>query len=214
MGLISSLAYDAVMRRSEAACLAEHRRELLAGAAGDVLEIGAGTGANLRHYPGGLGRLVLSEPDEHMRARLTRALALHPPPPDGSGRIEIASASADRLPYDDASFDVVVSTLVLCTVPDPALALVELSRVLRPGGALLFLEHVAAEGDPATLRWQRLAEPPWRALAGGCHVTRRTGQAIRDAGFVVEREERSRMRKAVRWVEPLIRGVARKAGGV
>jgi ubiquinone/menaquinone biosynthesis C-methylase UbiE len=211
MGLLFSFAYDAIMRRSEVACLADHRRELLAGATGDVLEIGAGTGANLTHYPGGLGRLVLSEPEGHMRARLARALALHPP--SRSARVEIASASADRLPYDDASFDAVVSTLVLCTVPDLPRALAELSRVLRPGGALLFLEHVAAEDDPATLRWQRLAEPLWRALAGGCHVSRRTGQAIRDAGFVVEREDRSRMRKAVRWVEPLIRGVARKAGG-
>ena len=208
MGRLFALLYDPVMHRTEAACLQDHRRELLADLAGDVLEIGAGTGANLALYPETVTRLVLSEPDDHMRARLERALAAVPP---RAARAETSSASADALPFAADSFDAVVCTLVLCTVPDPAKTLSEIRRVLRPGGTLRFLEHVAAEDDPERLRWQERVEPVWRCLAEGCHTTRRTGRAIREAGFAVEREAKGSMRKSLPWVRPLVWGVARKA---
>lgn len=209
MGFLFALVYDPFMRRTEEACLAAHRRDVLAGAKGEVLEIGAGTGANLAHYPDAVERLVLTEPDAHMRARLERAVLASPP---HAARVEAVGAPASALPYADATFDTVVSTLVLCTVPEPARVLAELHRVLRPGGRLLFLEHVAADEHTSTFRWQKRVEPIWSVLAEGCHTTRRTGLAIREAGFVMEREERGRMRKAVRWVEPLIYGAARKEG--
>lgn len=206
MGFLFALAYDPVMRGTEHACLAEWRRALLADAKGDVLEIGAGTGANVPFYPKDLHHLVLAEPDAHMRKKLEAQVVSR------GADVELASASAMALPFPDASFDTVVSTLVLCTVADETRALAELHRVLRPGGKLLFLEHVAAEDNPGRLAWQRRVEPVWSWLAEGCHVTRRTGQAIRDAGFVVEREERASMRKAPPWIRPTVRGVAVKAG--
>ncbi len=201
-----SAIYDPFMRRSEVACLTAWRRELLADASGDVLEIGAGTGANLPLYPASVRRLVLSEPDPHMRRRLTARAER-----EASTRASIAAASAETLPFPEASFDFVVSTLVLCSVPDPARTLGEIFRVLRPGGALLYLEHVAAD-EPSRFAWQRRLEPAWRRVAGDCHLTRRTGETIRGAGLVVEREARESVRKALPVVRPSIRGVARRPG--
>jgi ubiquinone/menaquinone biosynthesis C-methylase UbiE len=196
--------YDRFMRASEDACLASWRRELLADAGGDLLEIGAGTGANLAHYPPRLSRLVLAEPDAHMRARLAARVA-------AAGRAaEIVDAPAEHLPFADATFDVVVSTLVLCSVPEPARALGEVHRVLRPGGRLVFLEHVAAEGDRGRRFWQRLLEPPWRLVSGNCHVTRRTAASIAAAGFALEAVTRESVRKALPIVRPSVRGQARK----
>lgn len=203
MSLLFAAIYDPFMQRSERAGLARWRRDLLAGATGRVLEIGAGTGANLPFYGRGVSELVLVEPDPHMRARLeTRALG-HP-------GARIMSASADALPFEDESFDTVVSTLVLCSVPDVAQALAEVRRVLRPKGALLFLEHVAAEDRPARLAWQRRIEPFWVHVSGNCHLTRRTGVEIRAAGFDVEQETRESVRKALPFVRPSVRGIARK----
>jgi SAM-dependent methyltransferase len=210
--------YDPFMRRSEEACLAAWRAELLAGVAGEVLEIGAGTGANVAHYPRDVSRLVLAEPDASMRVRLRRRLlaarAKRISPERGFGggaldAIETSDARADALPFDAGSFDVVVSTLVLCSVPDVARALAEVRRVLRPGGRFVFLEHVAADGDAARLAWQRRLEPGWRLISGNCHLTRRTGDAIRAAGFTVEKETRESVRKALPFVRPSIRGIAR-----
>lgn len=203
-------AYDPFMRGAERACLAGWRAELLADAAGEVLEIGAGTGANLAHYPAAVSRLVLAEPDASMRARLTDLVAR-----TGGRRVEVTGSAAEALPFEAGSFDTVVSTLVLCSVADPDATLAEARRVLRPGGRLLFLEHIAAEGRPDRLAWQRRLEPAWLRVCGNCHLTRRTGEAIRRAGFVVEKEKRESMRKALPIVRPSIRGVARApvAGG-
>jgi ubiquinone/menaquinone biosynthesis C-methylase UbiE len=205
MSWLLATVYDPWMRKTEDACLAGWREELLSTADGDVLEIGAGTGANVPHYPTTVDRLVLAEPDASMRGRLERRIATATPRPR---RVETAGASVDALPFSDASFDVVVSTLVLCSVPDLARALAEARRVLRPGGRLLFIEHVAAEEGTSRLVWQRRIEPAWRLIAGDCHVTRRTGDAICAAGFRVERETRESVRKALPWVRPSIRGVA------
>jgi ubiquinone/menaquinone biosynthesis C-methylase UbiE len=203
MSRLFAAIYDPFMRRTEAACLLAWRRDLLSSLSGRVLEIGAGTGANAPLYPPAVTSLVLTEPDPHMLARLR---------PRAPANAELLSAPCDHLPVPDASVDAVVSTLVLCSVPDPSRALSELHRVLRPGGALVFLEHVAAPDASRRLTWQRRIEPLWKHIAGNCHLTRRTGETIRDAGFVVEQETRESMRKAMPWFRPSIRGIARKPG--
>jgi ubiquinone/menaquinone biosynthesis C-methylase UbiE len=196
--------YDPFMQKSEEACLASWRADLLADAAGDVLEIGAGTGANVPFYPPAVERLVLTEPDASMLARLSRRL-----PAARAKKVETLAAPVSALPFVARSFDVVVSTLVLCSVPDVPRALAEVRRVLRPGGLFVFLEHVAAVNDPSRLAWQRRIEPFWKVISGNCHLTRRTADAIRAAGFAVEKETRESMRKALPFVRPSVRGVAR-----
>lgn len=201
--------YDPFMRRTEEACLARWRDELLAPLEGSVLEIGAGTGVNLGHYPrrllradGTTERLVLTDPDRHMLERLRGR------PEAGTAQVE--RASADALPYPDASFDAVVSTLVLCSVPDVERTLAEVRRVLRPGGALVFLEHVAAAPGSRRRVWQRRVEPLWSRVASGCHLTRETDRSIEHAGFTFETLTKESMRKAMPLVRPTVRGVARK----
>lgn len=208
MSWLFAVGYDPFMRRTEHACLQDWRRALLAPLTGSVLEIGAGTGANLAHYPRGLARLVLTDHDEQMLKRLRRR-------PDAE-RAEIVRASAEDLPFEDGSFDAVVSTLVLCSVPDVGKTLAEIRRVLRvasgtsgTSGALIFLEHVAADA-PSRRRWQRRIEPLWSHLAGNCHLTRETNHAIEQAGFTIEQLTKESMRKALPIVRPTIRGVARK----
>jgi ubiquinone/menaquinone biosynthesis C-methylase UbiE len=157
--------------------MGERRARLLKGARGAVLEIGGGTGANLPYYSD-VDRVTLAEPDPFMRKRLEPKLGATRAP------VEVTAARADALPFHDGTFDTVVSTLVLCTVPDQGSALDEISRVLRPGGRLLFIEHVRATGSPA--RWQDRIEPFWRRLFGGCHPNRDTVAAIEEAGFEIE----------------------------
>lgn len=207
MSWLMSVLYDPFMGNAERACLIEWRADLLSDLEGDVLEIGAGTGANLPHYPAGLGRLVLTEPDRHMLARLEQRARR-----EGRGA-ELRMSPSDNLPFQDATFDAVVSTLVLCSVTDLAATLREARRVLRPGGRLVFLEHVAAEDRPDRLAWQRRVEPVWKRIAGNCHLTRRTGAAIRAAGFTMEREIKESMRKASPLARATIRGVARSPAG-
>jgi ubiquinone/menaquinone biosynthesis C-methylase UbiE len=199
--------YDYVMAGTEAACLRTWRAELLRDLTGHVLEVGAGTGHNVPHYPRSLERLVLSEPDPHMRRRLVRRLRVH-----DWGRAEVLDASLDRLPLPDASFDVVVGTLVLCSVPRQDRALAEIRRVLRPDGRFVFLEHVAAEDRPWRLAWQRRVEPVWKRVSGNCHLTRRTADAIADAGLAITDLKRESMRKTWSLVRRTVRGVATKRG--
>jgi ubiquinone/menaquinone biosynthesis C-methylase UbiE len=153
------------------------RRRLLTGARGAVLEIGGGTGANLAHYRN-VDRVTIAEPDPFMRSRIGPKLE------EASVPVEVSAAGAEALPYPDGSFDTVVSTLVLCTVLDQEAALDEIRRVLRPGGRLLFIEHVRAAGSAA--RWQDRLEPLWRRLFGGCRPNRDTVAAIESAGFEIE----------------------------
>ncbi|HWS82458.1 MAG TPA: class I SAM-dependent methyltransferase [Rubrobacter sp.] len=169
--------YDLVGASAERRWMGARRRRLLAGARGAVLEIGGGTGANLAHYRN-VDRVTIAEPDPFMRSRIGPKLE------DARVPVEVSAAGAEALPFPDGSFDTVVSTLVLCTVPDQAAALDEVRRILRPGGRLLFIEHVRAAGSMA--RWQDRLEPLWRRLFGGCHPNRDTVAAIEEAGFEIE----------------------------
>ena len=197
--------YDRLMQESELACLAQWRSELLASVEGNIVEIGAGTGANLTHYSSGVRRLFLCEPDVHMRQRLASRVESLP-----HLRCELLSTSASSLPLADAVCDAAVSTLVLCSVEDPASALGELWRVLRPGGSLLFIEHVQAPRGSPRRRWQNRIEPVWKRLAGNCHLTRDTASAIEAAGFETVSLERASIRKAMPVARPSIRGRAVK----
>jgi ubiquinone/menaquinone biosynthesis C-methylase UbiE len=165
---------------------AERRAGLLADLRGRVLEVGAGTGSNFRHYPAGVTEVVAVEPEPRLRLRAEEAARTAPVP------VTVVDGVADRLPADDGTVDAVVATLVLCSVPDQASALAEISRVLRPGGRLHFWEHVRAE-RPGLARVQRLADATvWPLFGGGCHTGRDTLAAIETAGLALESVERFR----------------------
>ena len=196
----SAAIYDPFLWVGERLGMSRRRTELLSNARGRVLEIGAGTGLNLRHYPDSVEELVLAEPAEPMAARLERRRSR-------AGRAaRVVQAPAEELPFQDDSFDTVVSTLVLCTVVDPARALGEIQRVLKPGGRLLFCEHIRS--DSARLsRWQdRLAEP-WSAFAEGCRCNRETLSLISERMEVTEHEH-GRWRGMPAIVKPLVTGEA------
>jgi ubiquinone/menaquinone biosynthesis C-methylase UbiE len=204
MSRLMAAIYDGMMRGSEEACLRQWRAELLRELSGSVLEVGAGTGATLTLYPKAVTRLVMCEPDPHMRRKLEAKRG-------AAAGVEISGASIQDLAFEENAFDAVVSSLVLCSVQDPQAALAQIRRVLKPGGRLVFLEHVAAEGKPNRLKWQRRIEPVWKHLMGNCHLTRRTEAAIEAAGFRIERIQRESMRKALPVCRPSIRGIARRS---
>jgi ubiquinone/menaquinone biosynthesis C-methylase UbiE len=198
---------DRFMEAAEEACLRDWRRELLTEARGEVLEVGAGTGMNLPLYPEAVDRLVVVEPDPHMRGELAQRIGEQP----GAG-VELVDAGAEVLPFEEETFDTVVTTLVICSVGDVRASLEEMRRVLKPGGRLLFLEHVAAHDNPGRLKWQERIEPVWRRVADGCHLTRRTAEEIEAAGFEIEELIRESMQKAFPIVRPTVRGIACKPG--
>jgi ubiquinone/menaquinone biosynthesis C-methylase UbiE len=193
--------YDTVSKGSEAAGIREERRHLLAGAEGATIEIGAGTGLNLEHYPEAVTRLVLVEPDPHMRRRLGRRLE------DVGRTAEIVEASVEDLPFPDASFDTAVVTYVLCSVPDQAEALAEIARVLKPNGRLLFMEHVRSE-DPRLARRQDRIRPLYNLV--GCNPNRDTLAGIDSSALTVESVKHGEIPKAPRVERPLVVGTARR----
>lgn len=193
--------YDRGLKSTEEAGLGEMRRELLAAATGRTIELGAGTGVNMDLYPEAVTELVLSEPDPHMAKRLRRHLA------EAGRAATVSEDPAENLPFPNDSFDTAVATLVLCTVPDPEAALRELARVLRPGGHLLFIEHVRS-ADPATARWQDRLERPWRFLADGCHCNRDTIATLSASPLQPAEVEHGEVPKAPPIVRPLVRGTA------
>jgi ubiquinone/menaquinone biosynthesis C-methylase UbiE len=201
-GRMFSAMYDRAFEATEEAGLREMRRELLAAARGRVLELGAGTGLNLELYPETVEALTLTEPDPHMSKQLHKRLA-----ESSRAGAEAVEAPAEKLPFPDDSFDTAVVTLVLCTVPDPNAALAEIKRVLKPGGQLLFLEHVRS-GDPGLAKWQDRLERPWRFLGDGCHCNRDTVATIGAAGFELADVEDDTLPKAPPLVRPLVRGSA------
>jgi len=193
--------YDRSLKATEEAGLREMRRQALAQASGRAIDIGAGTGVNAELFPAAVTELAMAEPDPHMLKKLRAKLPVE-------GRtISAVQAPAERLPFGDGRFDTAIFTLVLCTVPDPAAALVEAARVLAPGGKLLFVEHVRS-AEPGLARWQDRLERPWRFLADGCHCNRDTAAALQASPFEIEQLERDSLPKAPPLVRPLIRGVA------
>lgn len=201
-GRVFARFYDNCMAATEEAGLGERRAALLAGAHGSVIELGAGTGVNLKHYPAaGIEELVLVEPEEPMARRLEQRAA------DSGRAARIVRAPAEQLPFPDSSFDVAVSTLVLCTVRDPERAVSELRRVLKPDGRLLFLEHVRAE-DPELARWQDRLRPLWVRCGHGCHCNRPTLDTLASGGFEIEEVTHDRLPKAPKIVRPMIVGTA------
>jgi SAM-dependent methyltransferase len=202
-GRLFSAFYDRGFKASEEAGLREMRRQLLAQARGRVLELGAGTGLNLEHYPEEIEGLTLVEPDPHMTKQLREKLAQS----GRSAEVAVLEAPAEELPFPDGSFETVAVTLVLCTVRDPEAALTEIKRVLKPGGQFLFLEHVRSR-SPELAGWQDRLERPWRFLADGCHCNRDTVSAIGAAGFDPGEVERTSLPKAPPIVRPLATGSA------
>lgn len=167
-----------------------HRRALLAGLAGEVVEIGAGTGLNFGYYPPEVTRVVAVEPEPLLRAAATKAAARSPV------RVEVTDGVAGGLPVPSASFDAAVVSLVLCSVPDLAASLGEIRRAVRPGGELRFLEHVAARASWMRLVQRGLDATVWPVLFGGCHLSRDIGTAITAAGFTISWLTRVRIPQA------------------
>jgi len=205
---IVAALYDRILGPVEHAGLGEIRTRTLAAASGRTLEIAAGNGHNLGHYPAAVDSLVLAEPDPHMHSRLLERLDLVSAGSGGRAiECSVLQASAEDLPFESNGFDSVVCTLGLCTIPEPMRALAEVRRVLSPNGRFCFVEHVRSE-TPGTARLQDLITPLWRRAAGGCHPNRDSQASIESAGFRIEALERGRMPKAPRPLSPLISGFA------
>ena len=184
----------------------EHRREMLEGLSGHVLELGAGTGSNFAHYPATVAALTAAEPEPYLRERATAAAE------EATVDIEVVDAVADQLPFEDASFDAAVACLVLCSVPAQTSALAELRRVVRPGGELRFYEHVHAHRQPlrAILEFGDRTRL-WPLVSGGCHGTRETLSAIERTGFEIESSRRFDYSPSpILFRVPHILGVARR----
>ncbi len=199
--------YDRMMASGERSFMREIREEIAGGARGRVLEIGAGTGANFPYYNDHAEEIFATEPDPYMLQRARRRA-------EKVGRpIELRQASAENLPFDNASFDTVVSTLVMCSVGDPLLALSEVRRVLKPSGELRMYEHVRYEYAFGAF-WQDLITPLWRWVGAGCHPNRDIASAVREVGFEFERIELTKPHPPIPpmiFVRPHIKGVARPA---
>lgn len=197
---IFALTYDRMIAKAERAGLAAHRAAVLAGVTGRVLEIGGGTGANLVHYGPGVACLTLTEPDPAMLKRLRRRAEELAP------TATVLRATAEDLPFDDAVFDVVVSTLTLCSVGDQRRAVGELRRVLRPGGRLLFVEHLRSEDERVARMQDRMN---WlNRLTVCCDCNRPTLDTLRAAGFAISEVVRTELPGAPPFARPLAVGSA------
>jgi ubiquinone/menaquinone biosynthesis C-methylase UbiE len=175
--------YERISAESERRGTAQQRDRALAGLSGRVIEVGAGNGMNFRHYPGTVAEVLAVEPDDHLR-RLAEQAAEQAPVP-----VRVVAGHATALPVEDGGFDAALASLVLCSVPDPEAALVEMRRVLKPGGELRFFEHVRSE-HPAFGFLEDMITPLWSRVGGGCHPNRDTTMAIESAGFSIEEIDR------------------------
>jgi ubiquinone/menaquinone biosynthesis C-methylase UbiE len=176
--------YPRMARAMDQGGMTEHRQVLLAGLTGQVIEVGAGDGANFVHYPATVTGVVAVEPEPRLRALAETAATTAAVP------VEVSAGLAAHLPVADQSMDAVIFALVLCSVPDQEAALAEAWRVLKPGGQVRFLEHVRAD-TPGMVRVQRLLDGTlWPLMAGGCHTGRDTVAVIERAGFTMERLDR------------------------
>jgi ubiquinone/menaquinone biosynthesis C-methylase UbiE len=202
-GWLFACMYDRLTAGVEAAGLSARRKQLLGEAKGHVLEIGAGTGANLALYGAGVETLTVAEPEAPMARKLEKRIR------EQARDVKLVVAPAEKLPFPDAQFDVVVSTLVLCTVADQPASLRELRRVLKPGGRLLFIEHVRSE-KPGVAVWQDRLNGINKIVAHGCNCNRSTVDAIRAAGFSIATIEHGELAKAPPFVRPLVVGTANR----
>jgi SAM-dependent methyltransferase len=175
-------AYQRIAATSDARGGAEHRRRLLTGLTGRVIEIGAGNGRNFPHYPTTVSEVVAVEPDDRLRALAERAAA------DAPVTVTVVAGHADALPGDAGTYDAAVVSLVLCSVPDPARTLTEIRRVLRPGGELGVYEHVRSPGLRG--RFEDAIAPLWSRAGGGCHPNRNTAETIAASGFDIDQLDR------------------------
>lgn len=203
-GRIFAACYDRMSAGSEAAGLRATRASLLSGAAGRVLEIGAGTGANLPFYGATVESLTVTEPEAAMAHRLERRIC------EQSRPVDLVRAPAENLPFEAGQFDVAVSTLVLCTVDDQLQALDELRRVLKPGGRLLFVEHVRSD-EPRLAHWQDRLNGVSRVMGHGCNCNRPTLDTIRAAGFTIMELEVDELPKVPPTHRPLAVGTAARS---
>lgn len=195
-----ALTYDRLMAGTERAGLAEIRARLLADAAGDVLEVGAGTGRNLPYYGAAVASVTLTEPDPAMLRRLERTTR-------GAQRpTTVLRAPAEDLPFDDSTFDTIVSTLVLCGVSDQPRAVREISRVLKPGGHLLVVEHVRADDAGLARRQDRVN---WlNRIVAGCDCNRPTLRTLQRGGFEIDDLADGELPKSPSFLRPMIVGTA------
>jgi len=175
--------YERISAESERRGTAEHRDRALAGLSGRVVEVGAGNGMNFRHYPATVTEVVAVEPENRLRALAQRAADTATVP------VTVVAGHGDALPFDDATFDAAVVSLVLCSVPEPGHFLAELRRVLKPGGELRFFEHVRSS-RPLLGVFQDVITPPWSVIGGGCHLNRDSLGAINAAGFEIDELDR------------------------
>ena len=197
--------YDRLNASAERSYMGRVREEIVGGARGRVLEVGAGTGANFAYYNDHAEEIIATEPDSYM---LERA---RPRVEDAGRPIDLRQASAEELPFEDGAFDTVVSTLVMCTVRDPLQALSEVRRVLKPSGELRLYEHVRFDHDFGAF-WQDIITPVWRWFAAGCHPNRDTASLVREAGFEFERLEMTKplpLTPPMVFARPHITGIAR-----
>jgi ubiquinone/menaquinone biosynthesis C-methylase UbiE len=194
--------YGPLCALAERGELGERREALVARAQGTVVEVGAGTGENFKHYGEAVRRVLATEPDPTMLRQARKRARAAPVP------VFLVGAAGERLPFPDASADTAVVTLVLCSVDEQAAALGELRRVLRPGGTVLFLEHVRA-ADAGLARWQDRLAGLWSRVAGGCQPNRRTGAALEAAGFELVDVESYDLRPGIPIVRPHLQGAAR-----
>jgi ubiquinone/menaquinone biosynthesis C-methylase UbiE len=199
---VFAVVYDPFLWIGERVGMRAHRLELLQHARGRTVELGSGTGLNLPHYPDDLDELILTEPDAAMTARLERKLRR------SRRSARVLSAPAEQLPFDDDSIDTVVSTLVLCTVDAPDIALQEIARVLRPDGQLLFIEHVRSE-SARLAAWQDRLAGPWRRFAEGCRCNRATVELMKAGELEVDQLLEASWRGMPAIVRPLVAGRAR-----
>lgn len=177
------------------------RAGLLQDARGEVLEIGLGTGLNLPHYPNTVSGLHAVDPAPLLPERVTRRSA------SVSFPIEIQRISAETLPFGDRTFDCVVSTWTLCTIPDPVKALHEVRRVLKPTGKFLFLEHGRSD-DEKIATWQDRLNLIQRVIGCGCNLNRRIDQLISQAGLAMTKLDRFQMERVPRLGGEMYRGIA------
>jgi ubiquinone/menaquinone biosynthesis C-methylase UbiE len=204
---LKAALYDRMTKAMEERVFGPRRRRLLAEAEGRVLDVGGGTGANLPYYRfERMTKLSLLDPDGAMLDRARRKAA------EIGAVVEFCVAYAEAMPFADESFDTVVFTLSLCTIPDPSRALHEARRVLSPRGKLLVFEHVQA-AEPSVAKWQKRATPVWSVIAPGRHLDRDTRTTMETAGFVLEKREEGRETAIpFRILQPHLLAVARKAG--